>query len=187
GYSLFDLKGGSHFIALSTNRPLLIYSTVKSSKKKLPKWFLEGFNDSIKIVYRKRELFKKPIGIEWFAYSNFSIKVSTRERALMEVLASVPLGCSYSHAVLLFQGKETLQPKLIQELLESCLSYKVKRLFLHLAKKCDLKWLNYLNLERIDIGQGKRQIGEGGLYDPEQQISVPKLNVLDDPDMEVEV
>lgn len=99
----------------------------------------------------------------------------------------MPQTISYEHAYLLFQGQETLRPTVVQKLLESCVSCKVKRLFMHLAKKCSLPWLSKINLKHINLGESKIPIGIGGCYDSKYKISVPSLNALDDEDREVEV
>jgi hypothetical protein len=68
-----------------------------------------------------------------------------------------------------------LRSQVVQLLLEKCCLVKVKRLFLHLAEKCQHNWLAELDLNRIDLGHGKRKIGAGGIYDAKYQLSVPKL------------
>lgn len=187
GKSLLEIIGSSHFVPLGLKRSLYIFADARAENKPLPKWFTVAFKESSPVTYLPRGLFSEPCGLEQLEETNFSISVSSIERALMEVLALVPQVVSYSHAYLLFQGQETLRPRMIQQLLECCLSYKVKRLFLHLGKKCGLSWLTRLNLENVDLGQGKRQIGAGGRYDSEYKLSVPKLNSSDDPDQDIEV
>ena len=74
----------------------------------------------------------------------------------------------------LMDGLNNLRPTSVQQLLEACTSIKVKRLFLYLAEKAGHQWLSYLDLERIDLGSGKRAIVKGGSYVPKYQITVPK-------------
>ena len=50
----------------------------------------------------------------------------------------------------------------------------MKRLFLYLAEKAGHQWVSYLDIERIDLGSGKRAIVNGGTYVPKYQITVPK-------------
>lgn len=187
GRSLLELIGASHFVPLGSPKKLDIYADTDAQKKGLPKWFLSGFKTSVAITYFPRGIFREPLGLETLEEPNFKISVSSQERALIEILALVPQVVSYQHAYLLFQGKETLRVSVLQPLLEGCVSYKVKRLFLHFSKKCYLPWFNRLAIERIDLGLGKRQIGEGGWYDSDLQISVPKLSVWDDADQDMEM
>ncbi|WP_246668279.1 type IV toxin-antitoxin system AbiEi family antitoxin domain-containing protein [Bradyrhizobium elkanii] len=56
----------------------------------------------------------------------------------------------------------TLSPKRVQAVLEACRSVKVKRLFLWFAERHAHPWFGRLDLKRIDLGRGKRQIVVGG-------------------------
>ncbi len=67
-----------------------------------------------------------------------------------------------------------LRPASVQSLLEACTSVKVKRLFLYLADKAGHDWHNYLKLEKVDLGSGKRSIVKDGVYVSQYQITVPK-------------
>lgn len=187
GRSLLEIIGSGHFVPMGSKRQIYVYADQKSVQNRLPKWFLFAFKESVNMTYLPRGLFLESYGIELLEQPNFSINVSSKERALMEVLALVPQVVNYSHVYLLFQGQETLRPSVVQKLLECCVSFKVKRLFLHLGKKCGLSWLNRINLEHIDLGKSKIQIGVGGQYDSEYKISVPKMNLFDDPEHDVEV
>ena len=82
-------------------------------------------------------------------------------------------GASVAHGLLLMENLTTLRPKVIQELLESCQSVKVKRLFLVLAEHVNHPWVKRLNVEKIDLGKGKRVVGKGGYYNPKYQLSLP--------------
>ena len=66
-----------------------------------------------------------------------------------------------------------LPPKNVQRLLEECRSVKVKRLFLFMAEKARHAWFEALDLDRIDLGSGKRVIAKGGVYDKKYQITIP--------------
>lgn len=68
----------------------------------------------------------------------------------------------------------------IQILLNACLSIKVKCLFLYLAEKCNLSFLNDLDLSTINLGSGKRVIGEGGTYNAKWLLSLPRLNDMNE-------
>jgi hypothetical protein len=68
----------------------------------------------------------------------------------------------------------SISPVLFQEVLEACQSIKVKRLVLCLAKKVGVHWLKELNLAKIDLGSGSREVVMGGKYDAEYQITYPR-------------
>jgi hypothetical protein len=105
----------------------------------------------------------------------FSIQISTRERAALELLYLIPEKQQYEEAKALFEGLQGLRPKLVQSLLEDCTSIKAKRLFLHLAEETNQPWFSELKIERVTLGKGKRVIGEGGRFDSKYNISVPKI------------
>jgi hypothetical protein len=74
----------------------------------------------------------------------------------------------------LIEGLNNLRPATVQKLLEGCTSVKVKRLFLYLADKAGHEWLSFINLDKVDLGAGKRAIVGSGVYIPKFQITVPK-------------
>jgi hypothetical protein len=61
----------------------------------------------------------------------------------------------------------------VEQLLESCKSVKVKRLFVYLAEDSGHRWLDRVDLAKVDLGRGKRVIGEGGHFVSKYQLSVP--------------
>jgi len=68
-----------------------------------------------------------------------------------------------------------LRPKVVQALLENCNSIKVKRLFLHLSEQFNHPWLPSLDITRINLGKGKRVLGDGGKYYPKYKLSLPEI------------
>ena len=80
----------------------------------------------------------------------------------------------------LMGGLNTLRPNLVQALLEDCRSVKVKRYFLWCAEDAQHPWFSRLDLDRISLGQGKRQLVTGGGYDSRYRITVPAPEALPD-------
>ena len=74
----------------------------------------------------------------------------------------------------MMEGMNDIRPNLVQELLVQCKSIRVKRLFLYMASKAKLPVLEYLDLNKVDLGTGDRSIVENGVYDPQYKISIPK-------------
>ncbi len=67
----------------------------------------------------------------------------------------------------------------MQKLLEDCTSVKVKRVFLYLSEKLNQSYFARLNLSKIDLGKGKRQIVKNNAqFDKKYQITVPKLMTI---------
>ena len=83
-------------------------------------------------------------------------------------------GADFEGAQLLMEGLATLRPALVQELLESCRSVKVKRLFMHLAEKSGHPWVEELDRAKINFGKGKRVVVAGGRFDSKYGITVPR-------------
>jgi hypothetical protein len=78
------------------------------------------------------------------------------------------------------EGLTSLRPSLLQTLLESCASIKVKRAFLYLAREAGHAWYERLDKTRIDLGKGKRMLVRGGRLDAEFMITVPGHDADDD-------
>ena len=74
----------------------------------------------------------------------------------------------------LMENLVNLKPKLLQELLENCDSFKVNRLFLYLADKAQHQWLSFIDTSKIKLGNGNRRITANGTYVAKYQITVPK-------------
>lgn len=93
---------------------------------------------------------------------------------MLECLYLVPEEQNLTECYELMENLNNLRPKLVQELLEQCTSVKVKRLFLYLAEKAKHAWLDYLNIEQIELGSGKRSLARNGTYIHKYKITVPK-------------
>jgi hypothetical protein len=100
--------------------------------------------------------------------------VSLPERAILEVLLGVPHAASVVEADAILQGMANLRPALVSALLGRCASVKVKRLFLALAERHAQAWFARLDLERVDLGTGKRVLRSGERLHPKYQISLPR-------------
>jgi hypothetical protein len=68
----------------------------------------------------------------------------------------------------------SLSPKKLNNLLSQCKNIKVKRLFLWLAENHNYAWFKKLEVEKLDLGSGKRVIAEDGKLDKKYLITVPK-------------
>jgi len=75
---------------------------------------------------------------------------------------------------LIMEGLTSLKPSEVQKLLEACTSIKVKRLFLYFAEVSNHTWFNYLDVDKINLGSGKRSIVKDGSYNEKYKITVPQ-------------
>jgi len=101
------------------------------------------------------------------------VTVATPERAVLELLKNVPREQDFAEAGLIMEGLATLRAELVQKLLEHCRSIKVKRLSLLLAERFHLPWVSKLDMGRINLGSGKRQLIPGGRLERKYQLTVP--------------
>lgn len=107
-------------------------------------------------------------------YSRFELKISTPERAVLELIHQSGNEMLFSGVADVLSGLGSLSPRRLQRLLEACNSIRVKRVFLLLARNAGHAWYGRLDLSRIDPGKGKRQIIRGGRLDKEFLITVPE-------------
>ncbi|MEK6706335.1 MAG: type IV toxin-antitoxin system AbiEi family antitoxin domain-containing protein [Bdellovibrionota bacterium] len=168
-----ELHGITHFVSSGPAKAVFLLGAHRS---KLPSWF-KAHDWGTAIHFSATQLFSRTqeLGLTQKDIGNYSIQVSSRERAVFELLHLVPQSQGYDEASLLFESLRTLRPDLVQQLLENCGSVKVKRLFLHLAEKTNQEWFSELNLLKVALGKGKRVIAEGGVFDSKYGISVPNL------------
>jgi hypothetical protein len=103
----------------------------------------------------------------------FSIRYSSKERAVLELLDELPELESFHQVDALMEGMSDLSPHRLQTLLEACASVKVKRLFLFFADRHRHAWRSRLDMSRVDLGSGKRALVKGGKLDPHYNITVP--------------
>lgn len=177
GLFALELKGFSHYLPNSNKVTIHLYGD-----DKLPVWANEIVKNVVFVKHTRTRLFaemdknlseKYSTSMTWKDNTG-ELKISTPERAFLEMLDLVPNNISFEHADQLIQGMTTLSPKALQALLEKCSSIKVKRLFLWFAKRHNYVWFTKLNLEKIELGSGKRVIEKGGELDKDYLITVLK-------------
>lgn len=144
-----------------------------SKSEKLPGWFKSLYPE---VTYTMTHLFgdEKTLGLSEYKIGDYSIEISSPERAMFEVCYEVPEGESFEEASQLMEGLTTLRPSVVQELLEKCQSVKTKRLFMYFAEEHNQAWIKRLDFSKVDFGSGKRSFVGGGSYSKKYQIVVPK-------------
>jgi hypothetical protein len=164
-----SLQGLSHYFRLG-EEPVYLFS---SPQTKLPAWFLQ-YNWTASVQHIKTSIFPAGVGLTDFEEKTFTIRIATPERAILECLYMTPNKIDMVECYQVFEGLTNLRPRLLQELLETCNSVKVKRLFLYMADKAKHQWLSFIDPSKISLGRGDRSIAKGGVYSPQFHISVPK-------------
>ena len=164
-----SLLGKTHYLALSTKKAQLFGGSTES----LPLWFKKR-DWNLNIECKLTSFLPPELGLVEIEHKNFKVKISSPARAVMECLYLAPKSQPLLEVFELMEGLNNLRPAAVQQLLEACTSVKVKRLFLYLADKAGHEWLNYIKLDRVDLGSGKRAIVSDGVYVSKYQITVPR-------------
>ena len=139
----------------------------------LPMLWFRKYDWGVTLRLFTTEIFNSDTGITTTRQGVFELPISTPERAFMECLHLAPQYYDITDLYYVMEMLSILPPKNVQRLLEECRSVKVKRLFLFMAEKARHTWFEALDLDRIDLGSGKRVIAKGGVYDKKYQITIP--------------
>lgn len=168
GHTALNLQGFAHY--LRHKEPVFLYLDQKTN---VPSWFKNHKWDS-KLEFVRTSLLDCKLGIDTITFNGFLLNVSTPERAILEYLYLCPGKRDLVEGYYLMENLPAMRDELLQSLLESCNSIKVKRLFLFMAKRLYNLYFEKLDLSRINIGSGDRNIVVGGVYDSEFKITVPQ-------------
>ena len=169
GPSALSRLGRSQYLELDTNQ-IHIFG---SAEENLPKWFKE-YEWGLLVNYHASNFLPPTLGMTELNSGNLSLMVSSPIRAILECLYLAPSEISYIECYELLEGMSNVRPATVQQLLETCTSVKVKRMFLFLAEKAGHSWVKHLIKEKINLGTGKRSLVKAGVYVSAYQITVPK-------------
>lgn len=169
GRTALSLQGRAHYIDMAAGRAVLL----GSKKENLPAWFKNKAWET-KIDYYTTSFLPADMGLVDLERNNFTVKISSSARAMLECLYLAPKHQEFFECYELMEGMNDLRPKSVQELLENCSSIKVKRLFLYLADKFKHPWLDFVDLSNVDLGSGTRSFVKNGVYIDKYKITVPK-------------
>ncbi len=170
GRTALALQGKAHYLEFNNSQIWLF----GGEKEMLPAWFRKH-SWGQKIHYKATSFLPKELGLIDIPISGFSIKIASPARAMMECLYLAPGKFDLMECYQLMENLNNLRPQQVQELLESCISIKVNRLFLFMAEKCNHNWFKHLNLSKVELGIGKRSLVKDGVYIRKYQITVPKI------------
>lgn len=166
--SALELKGFSHYVSMGKPRAV-VFAPVRPS---LPKWIGRADLD-MQLVSVSTKIFGE-YGIEQMDYQGLPIMVSSPELAIMECLLLAPKHYNLTDVFYIFEMLTSLRTSMVQQLLESCTSVKVKRLFLYMAEKSRHRWFAKLDISRINLGSGTRSFEKGGVKNAKYDIVIPK-------------
>lgn len=172
GITALGLKGYAHSIPMGEGHRVTLFGLPGT---KLPAWFRE-YDWKVVIQYATTTLFKEEIiaGFSGYDLRSYAIRISSPERAILEVLHGVHSKETYRSAKELFEGLRTLRPTIVTRLLELCRSIKAKRLFMVLAEMVQYPWLDDIDLSGVDFGRGTRMLVKGGHLNAKYNITIPE-------------
>jgi hypothetical protein len=177
GLTALNLQNLAHYLPLGGETTIHLWNDAAPAR--LPSW-VKAIVLSQKLVFHGEQIFAPALKSEGLSSTttqvrDWTLAVSTPERAIMEVLSLVDeTSSSFIHAAELFEGLPALRPALVQRLLLGCRNIKVKRLFMFLATRQDEPWSRKVDDSLIELGSGKRMVTRGGRLDARYLITVPE-------------
>jgi len=174
GVSALNRQGFAHYLPLGGENNIHLWG-----RGKVPAW-VRAVSLPESLCFHTARLFVDDVdsvGINEVSSNvrDWVLQVSGPERAILELLSLVDTtDTSFTHAAELFAGLTSLRPDVINTLLTTCASIKVKRLFLFLADRHDYPWFSRVAWRQLDLGSGKRVITKGGVLDKQFLITVPE-------------
>jgi len=169
GRSALELQGLAHYFQLNNPETTLFLT----GRTKLPVWFENNDWNTKTKLFRLSLFNDEMLGMIDFQEGELTMKISNPARAIMECLALCPDKFPLFESFELMEGLGSLRPAKIQELLESCKSVKVKRLFVYFAEKVNHAWFKYLDTSKIDFGVGNRSLVESGVLVSKYKLVLP--------------
>ncbi|MEE4277429.1 MAG: type IV toxin-antitoxin system AbiEi family antitoxin [Halieaceae bacterium] len=168
GITAIELRGYTHYLSLGA-RAVVLFGNPGT---KLPAWFeAHAWSRPVTLVttgvFAGTEKTTSTVPVD-----EVDLEVATLERAALEMMYLVPKRQSYEEAYQVMESLTSLRPKVVQHLLESCTSVKIKRVFMHAAERANHSWLKRLDLSKVDFGSGRRTIHAGGRLDKKYDLVV---------------
>jgi hypothetical protein len=175
GRTALDLQAYGHYLSKTGPTAIHLYGL-----KPPPGWLnklplREKFHfHRTQVLFRAFPEFEQTVVSQHLpGLSDWSLRISTPERALLEILDELPSHETFHQVDMLVDGLRTLSPRRLQMLLIACRSVKVKRLFFWFAERHNQTWLKQLDRDKVDLGTGKRMLVKGGKLDPQYLITIP--------------
>jgi len=174
GKTALEMQGYAHYLPFGKGAVVALFGAPGT---RLPPWF-QQYDWGVELRYITTRLFDNAMntGLTQKDLGSYAVTISTPERAIMEVMYSLPRDASFEEVALLMEGLTTLRPRMLQVLLEQCRSVKVKRLFMYLAEDCNHAWVQKLDVSRVGFGKGKRMLVKGGRFNAKYNITVPSTD-----------
>ena len=175
GQTALSIQGYAHYLPFNKETVFLF----AAPRTRLPAW-MKQHDWGVRLRFRPTNLFgleksnqADEIDLAAAKFGDFSIKISSLERATFELLYLVSDRSSFNNAAEVMEGLAILRPAVMEAYLKVCKSVKVTRLLLFLAEHYQHAWIEKINRDGANLGSGKRQIVKDGFLDKKYQITVP--------------
>ena len=171
GLTALSARGSAQYLRLGREK-IYLFSPLGVS---LPSWFTE-YDWGVDIRHVRTGFLPKglDLGVALAAVGAVGYKLSGPERAILECMYLAPEEQDLVECYEIMEGLVNLRPKKVQELLESCTSVKVKRLFLYMVDKANHQWLQFVDQSNINLGKGDRSIVKNGVYVSQHHITISR-------------
>ncbi|OJY54880.1 type IV toxin-antitoxin system AbiEi family antitoxin domain-containing protein [Thiobacillus sp. 0-1251] len=150
GKSALDWYGVRQYLSQQSVLHLYGWTTAR-----LPGWFTERFPAE----YHRKRLFDEPTNDPLhagpFEKRDGAPRVSTPERAFLEVLSEVGVRQPLQEARELAESAYSLRADVLSDLLQRCTSVKTVRLCLQLGRELTLPWVAKLDVAQLPTGSGR--------------------------------
>lgn len=167
-HSALELLGFNHYVPMGKSKLMVHHK----KEERVPLWMITVEFDS-EIHPFTTEIFTQQF-TQIHTKNEFPLLISSAEQAFLECLLLVPQQYNLMDLYYIMEQLTTLRADVVQSLLEGCASNKAKRLFLYMAEKANHYWYEDLDTAKIDLGTGKYQLAERGVYLPKYKITIPK-------------
>lgn len=167
-HSALELSGFNHYVPMG--KPVLMIGY--PIQDDVPSWMINT-DLEYEIKFFSTKIFLKP-QLTTFDKGGVKIFTSVPEQAFLECLMLAPNQYAYMDLFYIMEQLTTLRTEVVQQLLENTDNIKIKRLFLYMAEKAGHEWFGKLDRSKIQLGTGKRQLADKGVYLPEYMITIPK-------------
>lgn len=167
-HTALELVGFTHYVPMG--KLLLMVGHPKLDK--VPVW-MKTVDFEYEWDFFSTNTFSKP-QLATIRKDGYDILASIPEQAFLECLLLAPTRYAYIDLFYIMEQLTTLRADIVQQLLETTDNIKIKRLFLYMAQKAGHEWFDRLDKNKLELGSGKQQLAENGIYVPEYKITIPK-------------
>ena len=174
-----ELQGKAHNIPFGSPTVDLF----KEYLTRIPGWFsLHKWPERVRIS--SVSFLPPKLEVKDFSIGNSNIKVSSPERAALELLHLAPRLYSFEEVNILMESLGTLRPEILTDLLMNCSSEKAKRLLLYFGDSQQHSWRNHINEKKVSIGSSLLKIvPKYGTYEAKYKLFLPREYVINNADI----